>query len=207
MKTILTFTLCLLVATPAVAMWVEFFEEEADQVPLRWYALPDGSGPGASGAHSEGGATWDRPFRIRPHIDDMPSIPPVGEFLPPDYPLEDIWLAGDDLAVCPGGTSPDQIDDEGWVIWESPLRAGGRALGGTLEFYLNGDPTAMPYLEIVSCDMNGDLVVNLADLATFVGLFFGPYEPRMDMNWDGAVNLIDVVLMTQAIGAQCAVGR
>lgn len=45
----------------------------------------------------------------------------------------------------------------------------------------------------VSCDINGDGVVNLADIGLFASLFFTPgYQPRIDFNCDGVVNLMDL---------------
>lgn len=203
MRTILALCFCLLLTVPASAVWVDYFEEEPDQVPLRWYVTPDGSGPSADGARMEGGEPWGRNFRIRPHVDDMPSFPPVEELLPPDFPLEDIWLEGVGLASCPMGTSPDLIDDDGWVIWETPLHAGGSALDGTLEFWITGFEAELPALELVSSDLNGDLVINLSDISPFVEILNSSYDPRADFNWDGIIDLSDVILMIWAIGAEC----
>ena len=45
----------------------------------------------------------------------------------------------------------------------------------------------------VSCDINGDGVINLADIGIFAQLFFaGGYQARIDFNCDGVINLADI---------------
>lgn len=47
-------------------------------------------------------------------------------------------------------------------------------------------------------DINGDGVVNLADIGLFASLIISPvYDPRVDLNCDGVVNLVDVGLFAQ----------
>ena len=48
----------------------------------------------------------------------------------------------------------------------------------------------------VGCDLNGDGVVNLADIGQFAVLFFAPgYQASIDFNCDGIVNLADLGLL------------
>lgn len=55
-----------------------------------------------------------------------------------------------------------------------------------------------------SPDNNGDLVVNLSDVVTFVAdLWTIPAPYRSDFNWDNNVNLTDIVLLTTSIGLTC----
>ena len=51
------------------------------------------------------------------------------------------------------------------------------------------------------CDLNGDKAVGLADIGIFAADYHGGGHPkRSDFNRDGVVNLIDVVMMTMALG-------
>lgn len=54
-----------------------------------------------------------------------------------------------------------------------------------------------------SPDINGDLVVNLSDVATFAGDFFTGYNYRSDFNYDQVINLTDVAMFASAMGAVC----
>jgi hypothetical protein len=54
-----------------------------------------------------------------------------------------------------------------------------------------------------SADINGDLVVNLTDVALFASDVYGAYDYRSDFNFDGEVNLIDLVIFAPTIGASC----
>jgi hypothetical protein len=53
-----------------------------------------------------------------------------------------------------------------------------------------------------SCDINGDLMINLVDVAFFT-VDIGTATYRSDFNWDGSVNLSDVARFTTCIGASC----
>jgi hypothetical protein len=54
-----------------------------------------------------------------------------------------------------------------------------------------------------SPDLNGDLVVNLTDLALFAGDFFGPYVLRSDLYRDSQINLQDLAVFAQGFSASC----
>ncbi len=55
-----------------------------------------------------------------------------------------------------------------------------------------------------STDLNCDLVVNLADVAAFVTLYFaGGYFYEIDYNYDLRNNLIDVTFLAQTYGKTC----
>ena len=67
------------------------------------------------------------------------------------------------------------------------------ALPLLLPTYAMAVPGATPHI-------NGDGVVNLADVGLFVSLFFlGTYQPRIDLNCDGVVNLADVSIFAAAL--------
>ena len=52
-----------------------------------------------------------------------------------------------------------------------------------------------------SPDLNGDLLVNLADLSLFAQDYFGPYNYRSDLRWDGDLDLGDLVVFAVAMQA------
>lgn len=52
-------------------------------------------------------------------------------------------------------------------------------------------------------DINGDLVVNLADLSLFATDFFVLYNYRSDFHFDGILNLLDVTRFAQCMSAEC----
>jgi hypothetical protein len=54
-----------------------------------------------------------------------------------------------------------------------------------------------------SADMNANLVVDIADLASFAATYAGPYSYCADFVWDGVVNLSDLVKFAQAWRAAC----
>jgi hypothetical protein len=54
-----------------------------------------------------------------------------------------------------------------------------------------------------SPDINGDLVVNLSDVALFANDFFTGYNYRSDYNYDQIINLTDLALFASAIGSTC----
>jgi hypothetical protein len=54
-------------------------------------------------------------------------------------------------------------------------------------------PIVLPY-SVKSPDINGDLMVDIVDLALFTPVYTGaqPYTHCMDYNCDGLINLIDM---------------
>ena len=52
----------------------------------------------------------------------------------------------------------------------------------------------------VTPDINGDGVVNLADVGLFASLFFsGAYQAAIDFNCDGVLNLADIGIFAAAL--------
>ena len=129
------------------------------------------------------------------------------------FPAEDIWLESDNdgLAICAGGSIADAPTDAlGQTYWERSLRAGGRAdplAGGGLGVIVNGDRTTTPALvriTVVSPDLNGDLAVNLVDVALFAGDYLaGTAARRSDFYWDGILNLLDLSILASLYGSNC----
>jgi len=131
-----------------------------------------------------------------------------------DYPAEDIYANGTnpDYYPCPQGTMADgPTDAMGQATFSNPWFAGGSSIGATIaigtwpqpEFQINfpdGD-----LFRFNSPDINGDLTVNLSDIVSFTQDFFDfeVYHYRSDFVWDGVLNLSDIVLMAQGVGAYC----
>ena len=127
----------------------------------------------------------------------------------PGYPSEDMWLESADggLAMCVAGSITDaNTDANGQAFWAQPLRAGGSSEALTIVI-VNGAPlttNAGLAISFNSPDINGDRVVNLTDVPSFATDFYGSaYMFRSDFHYDGTVNLSDVVLMAQGLGADC----
>lgn len=56
---------------------------------------------------------------------------------------------------------------------------------------------------ISSPDLNGDLVVNIADYGAFSVVYTGDYDLQADYNHDGVVNLGDIAILAQHAGHAC----
>lgn len=208
MRSPLLLALALIVAIPAMAdIFFEYMEMEPDQVDLVWTVLPDGTGPTPQHAYCADGSFWGRDLRIRPWF-TVWGDPGDPQPLPAGFPVEDIWLVSDlwGLVSCAGGTSPDVVDPEGWIIWSSPLMAGGQndadeptrlvAVGLIIE-------SDIPF-RFRSPDISGDLMVNLSDVTLFTEALHGAAQAwRADFNRDDVVNLADIVVFTQGLGANC----
>lgn len=183
--------------------------------PTTILVYPDGSGPPLSEARS-GGTTVDATISAR--LVDLYGYP---IFL---FPPEDIWLQFDvgegtatgcfNNSYFPGGIfmADESSDVDGWIQFAQPLRGGGWS-EVSVTLYLNGSPAMDPgqnvypplTLGMVSPDINGDLSIDLVDIAQFVQDLHdaGTVHPRSDFNNDAAINLADIVLMTQGIGTVC----
>jgi len=165
--------------------------------------IPNGTGNPLTQVYLPGGNSVDGTITL--HLMDH-SCNPVA-----NYPLEDIWLAATDdgLIACIGGTNPESdTNPEGVTSWTSPLLAGGYSMdyinvciNGS---FLNNTPGIDMFTN--SPDINGDLVVNLADLSMLAADFFNssqPYHYRSDFYFDGVINLADLGIFAAAMGTQC----
>jgi hypothetical protein len=131
----------------------------------------------------------------------------------PYWPWQDVWLGpanpGDSFQVCGnpfyGGIHADGNANElGQMTISGGVAAGGLALSGTRVF-VAGQPleSTLP-INITSCDINGDLRVNLADLGEFgADLVSGTHPARSDFNGDGLVNMLEVGEFAFRYGASC----
>ncbi len=146
-----------------------------------------------------GGAYMDATIEVV--LLDLNAMPVV------DFPFEDIWLGGEGLSFCPGGSTADQnTDPNGYTEFTHSMCGGGFSDNNVLEGYLWGIPFPqgpLPYIRTNSPDVNGDLEVNLSDLATFAQGFFGSYSFSLDYYWDGVLNLHDLARFAQHFGHTC----
>lgn len=177
------------------------FEAWMDQ-PGHVRVAPDGNGLSLTEAYAPGGGMIvDATIHII--LRDWDFDPVV------NYPAEDVWLEGgssDDFAFCIGGTiASGNTDSQGYTSIVGPLQAGGQIPPGTQPAVLVAGvaiwDTDLP-LTVNSPDVNGDLVVNLADVAAMAGAL-GGYDWRVDFNVDGIVNLADIASFVGSIGGEC----
>ncbi|MEZ4386502.1 MAG: hypothetical protein R3D98_02780 [Candidatus Krumholzibacteriia bacterium] len=162
------------------------------------FNLPNGAGVALDQAFGVGG-TVDATITLT--LIDTTGDPIFG------YPFEDLWLETSlgGLTFCDGGTAADASTDiDGMTTWSNPLAAGGNSAGETTRVIVAGAPLAGAGLSLTfnSADINGDLIVNLSDVATFTQAL-ATYTYDADFNNDGIINLSDVARFTQGIGTSC----
>lgn len=114
------------------------------------------------------------------------------------YPFQDMWLddiGNGDISLCQGGSVADvNTNASGVSTFSGALAAGGWTQSG-LQVYLAGTPLAGAALaiDVVSCDINGDLVVDVSDIGLFGIDYSDPtYQFKSDFTVDGVVDLSDV---------------
>ena len=162
--------------------------------------IPDGTGARLDQAALADGTVVDATITL--------VLLDTQEFPIANFPWEDIWLQAADggMVFCPGGTTPDaNTDILGETRWTLPLRAGGWSLALT-QVLVNGEAlTSAPglALNVNSPDLNGDLAVDLGDIAIFAGDYFGAYAFRADLHRDGVLNLSDVGALAVGFGSRC----
>jgi hypothetical protein len=159
--------------------------------------VPDGNGAPLTAARRPGGAPVDATMRLT--LLDA-CYDPIAH-----YPQEDLWLESVDqgLVLCAGGSIADHDTDLlGQTVWTQALRAGGHSLAGC-RVVVSGTPGHALPLRVNSPDLNGDLVVSLIDIAMFASAFYGPYTFAADLWADGAVNISDIPVLAEALGAGC----
>ncbi len=162
---------------------------------------PGGGEPPAR-ARCLGGTECDATLRVR--ILEDGAVPLA------DCPAEQLWLEWPTPgpAACAGRFHPDgPTDAEGWTSWSLPLSAGGWSspAEGGVRFIVGGMPSVSPPLPLYANgpDLDASGRVDLSDVVLFAGDRQGPYAFRSDFDWDGAVNLVDLVVLAQASGAAC----
>jgi hypothetical protein len=166
--------------------------------PFSVYMRPDGGGHPLSSAYLMGGQEADATITL--HLVDISGAP---IYL---YPFEDLWLECDagSLALCLGGsTADDDTDINGETTFSHPIYGGGQGQGVVV--LVSGMPLAQPPLPISlnSPDITGDLVVNITDMVLFGADWLGSYRYRSDLFYDGVIDISDIALFAQGMGASC----
>ena len=178
----------------------EYYMAYSGPETLTLMVTPDGSGLSFDEAFLPWGDTEDATITLELK---NANWEPVANF-----PREDLWLEShfDGLIPCVGGTIADSNTDAfGITWWQDPVFGGGSSEPLTVVL-VNGSPielTSGVNLRFNSPDINGDLVVNLVDVALFASDFFGAYHFRADLYRDGVINLQDLATFAQAFGTSC----
>jgi hypothetical protein len=111
------------------------------------------------------------------------------------------------LVCCdPHCIADHDSDANGQTHFVLPLCAGGCSDDFSTTIYVEGSALSqppLPHLQYNSPDMDGNLLINLADVVTFADVLFGAYDYCADFLWDGAVNLSDVVTLATHRGHVC----
>lgn len=184
---------------PAHAGWPDYSPSYVTEVSGGIYLTPAGTGPSLE---EEG-------LSLELLVEDF------NYGILPDFPREDLWIecaqAGD-IAFCAGGNIADHdTDSEGRTSFTLAPRGGGHSQMG-LTVFIAGNPVGVgePHssqfvlsISINSPDINGDLVVDLSDIALFSEDLELGNEFRSDFNHDRVVNLSDIAILARALGDEC----
>jgi hypothetical protein len=214
MRTSLMFTLLFTIAftTSAVAVSVAVVEQLECGVtePVCILVVPDASGFTMSEARTIAGEVVDASIHVR--IVEVDEHGPQGPVL--GFPAADLDLRTLDNQVLSCVVDGVMIADQesgldGWTAFTLAPTAGGWS-NASVQVYISGSPaaylTVFPPLPIYfnSPDINGDLIVDLSDVALFTqDLGTGGAAFRSDLVWDGVINLSDIAVFTQHLGASC----
>ena len=197
-------------AVPSV--WGVWNPEITENVHI--LVTPAETGTPLSAADHPGGGSADATIRIQLWVDDGDTGTPNPHAVP-NFPAEDIWLEIPGLTNCAGGANADgPTDADGWFTFSGPLGMGGWndpdegppvvnvIVNGIVLAQADWSPIS-PGIWANSPDINGDLAVNLTDVAIFAADFFGGYRFASDLFWDGAINLSDIPILAAAVGDVC----
>jgi hypothetical protein len=166
------------------------------------YTIPDRSGDPLNNCYLYGGARTDATITLE--VTDESGNPISG------VPAEDMWmettLGG--LHLCTNGSIADDATNAAGLTTFSQAVAGGYHTdpnnGERTRIYINGHVTPQQFnVQFNSPDIDGNLVVNLSDVPPFAQDYFNPYNYRSDFHWNGVINLADVALLANGIGATC----
>jgi len=119
-----------------------------------------------------------------------------------------IWIDADGVNWCTAGNISDYDTDVGGLTeFILPPCGGGCSTDYLNGYLLIGSPTPFNEnplsIKFNSPDTNGDLVVDLIDLAAFAEAYFLPATYCFDYYWDGAMTLQDLALFSQHYTHAC----
>jgi len=168
---------------------------------LTLFVLPNGAGSAFAAAKTPTGVTEDATITLI--VRDGNGVVIAG------FPAEDSWLESADAGMvpCTGGSTSDQDTNVNGVTgWATALAAGGNSEDVCL-VKISGDALTSNgglALNFNSADMNGDGLVNLADIGAFSTAYYSGLNPfAADFQRNGAVDLGDIGLLAQGQGAAC----
>ena len=177
------------------------------------FVLPNGTGTPLGACYGPGGVPASVTILVT--IRDASGLPVSG------VTERDIRIAhaGTGMVWCadafypPPPHAPNCADvptnNAGQTVFSLPYHGGGWHNTGMQIWVREASGLFAPIAPVLpvnmnSCDLNGDLLVNLSDVVTFTtDLQAWPAPYRSDFNWDGVVNLTDIVMFAQAIGVGC----
>lgn len=109
------------------------------------------------------------------------------------------------MVACIGGATADASTDAlGMTRFQTPLQAGGWSLANSIVLVNGNQIPGSVALGFNSPDIDGSGAVNLTDVQLFAGDYFDPvYRFRSDFYYDNDVNLSDLPLLAEAVGASC----
>ena len=163
---------------------------------------PDGTGSSFTEARAADGAAVDATIYMT-LIYNCDGVGPVV-----NYPREDMWLEsmGGGVVFCLGGSiADDPTDQDGNTKWSRPLRGGGWD-EGACRVVVSGihlGPAEGLTVNFNSPDLDGSGHVNLMEVSEFAEDFFNGFTFRSDLYRDGALDLSDLVVLTQYFGVSC----
>jgi hypothetical protein len=196
------------VASPIAFVW----DVQCDVAePVCILVVPDGSGMAFADARTITGSVVDATISVQIWIiDEFGPVGPANQF-----------DAGYVTIQAPDGltrgclqthvaAADHNTDGDGWTAFSLAPRAGGWSQD-LLEIYVVGDPASpmgsdIPPLPIYfnSPDINGDLQIDLVDVAQFTQDYFSGNHPlRSDFVWNGTIDLADVAVLAQYFGVGC----
>lgn len=167
------------------------------------WILPDGTGRGLDQAYAEDGQVVSAMITVQ-------LVDTMGDLMTTIEP-DEVWIEASpgSVAFCAGAWYPDAWDlDNGRFYWTGTPAGGGTRTQGDaqLEVRVCNTPLmswTLTGLAINSPDINGDLLVDLSDIAAFTQDLGGAYHHRSDFVHDGVIDLSDVAVMAAALGASC----
>jgi hypothetical protein len=181
---------------------------------LAMAGVPD---PGASVVYTNGGEATLTPGGLAQSLATYGVIVTVTvrdiNGLPiPAFPAQDIWLDDNgsaDINLCQSGSTADaQTDGDGFTTISGVMAGGGNTQAG-LSAYASGVAIAggggpSLSIDLNSPDINGDRIVELADISLFQSDTLPPSNAfRSDFTHDGIVDLGDISLFSSWIDDVC----
>jgi hypothetical protein len=164
--------------------------------PVSVLICPDGDGHALSAARTIDSRVLDATVDVI--LRDTGNYPIVL------FPAEDIWIQVEGLNMPYWGSIADHPTSfDGATEFALPRRGGGSVVEGDLYVYVNGESlrhAPITNIRFNSPDLNGDLIINLIDVARFTAIIHTEYDYAADFHWDGEINTADLGIFAQHYG-------